>query len=44
MCIRDSFHAVAQGMVSVTPLRLVLTQHGQLEEIRTWAEPLCADA
>lgn len=38
------FHAVAQGMVSVTPLRLDLTQHGQLEEIRTWAEPLCADA
>lgn len=38
------FHAVAQGRVSVTPLRLDLTQHGQLEEIRTWAEPLCADA
>ncbi len=38
------FHAVAQGMVSVTPLRLDLTQHSQLDEIRTWAEPLCADA
>lgn len=38
------FHAVAQGMVSVTPLRLDLTQHSQLDEIRTWAEPLCVDA
>ena len=38
------FHAVAQGLVSVTPLRLDLTQHSQLDEIRTWAEPLCVDA
>ncbi|NRF50547.1 5'/3'-nucleotidase SurE [Pseudomonas stutzeri] len=34
--------AVAQGAVSVTPLRLDLTQHSQLDEIRRWAEPLCA--
>ncbi|NMK44923.1 5'/3'-nucleotidase SurE [Achromobacter sp. Bel] len=38
------FHAVEQGSVSVTPLRLDLTQHSQLDEIRTWAEPLCANA
>ncbi|SSW67255.1 5'/3'-nucleotidase SurE [Achromobacter agilis] len=38
------FHAVEQGTVSVTPLRLDLTQHSQLDEIRTWAEPLCVDA
>ena len=38
------FHAVEQGTVSVTPLRLDLTQHSQLDEIRTWAEPLCANA
>ena len=36
------FHAVAEGAVSVTPLRLDLTQHSQLDEIRHWAEPLCA--
>lgn len=36
------FHAVAQGEVSLTPLRLDLTQHGQLDEVRQWAEPLCA--
>ena len=38
------FHAVEQGLVSVTPLRLDLTQHSQLDEIRGWAEPLCASA
>jgi 5'-nucleotidase len=37
------FHAVEQGTVSVTPLRLDLTQHSQLDEIRTWAEPLCVN-
>lgn len=36
------FHAILQGHVSVTPLRLDLTQHSQLDEIRGWAEPLCA--
>jgi 5'-nucleotidase len=38
------FHAVEQGTVSVTPLRLDLTQHSQLDEIRNWAEPLCVNA
>ncbi len=38
------FHAVAQGSVSVTPLRLDLTQHSQLDEVRHWAGPLCANA
>lgn len=36
------FHAVTQGAVSITPLRLDLTQHSQLDEVRQWAEPLCA--
>ncbi|ARP95410.1 5'/3'-nucleotidase SurE [Bordetella genomosp. 13] len=34
------FHAVAQGAVAITPLRLDLTHHGQLDEVRAWAEPL----
>jgi len=34
------FHAVAQGSVAITPLRLDLTQHSQLDEVRAWAEPL----
>lgn len=34
------FHAVAQGAVAITPLRLDLTQHSQLDEVRAWAEPL----
>lgn len=38
------FHAVAQGAVSVTPLRLDLTQHSQLDEVRHWAGTLCANA
>lgn len=38
------FHAVARGSVSVTPLRLDLTQHSQLDEVRHWAGPLCANA
>jgi 5'-nucleotidase len=37
------FHAVAQGAVAVTPLRLDLTQHSQLEQIRRWTDPLCAN-
>ncbi|OZI44869.1 5'/3'-nucleotidase SurE [Bordetella genomosp. 5] len=36
------FHAVTEGAVSVTPLRLDLTHTGQLDEVRTWAGPLCA--
>lgn len=38
------FHATAQGQVSVTPLRLDLTQHSQLDDVRNWAEPLCVNA
>jgi len=33
------FHAVQQGCVSVTPLRLDLTHHEQLAELRDWANP-----
>jgi 5'-nucleotidase len=36
------FHAVAEGKVSITPLRLDLTHQGQLDPVRAWAEPLCA--
>lgn len=36
------FHAIAQGNVSMTPLSLDLTQHNQLDALRSWAEPLCA--
>ncbi|ALM82517.1 5'/3'-nucleotidase SurE [Bordetella sp. N] len=36
------FHAVAEGKVSITPLRLDLTHQAQLDPVRTWAEPLCA--
>jgi 5'-nucleotidase len=35
------FHAISQANVSITPLRLDLTQHSQLDEIREWAGPLC---
>lgn len=35
------FDAIAQGKVSLTPLRLDLTQHNQLDAIRDWAGPLC---
>ena len=31
------FHAVSQGAVSVTPLRLDLTEHKQLDPVRDWA-------
>ena len=34
------FHAIQQGRVSVTPLRLDLTHHEQLASVRAWAEPL----
>jgi 5'-nucleotidase len=37
------FHAVAEGAVSITPLRLDLTHQGRLAEVRSWAEPLCAN-
>ncbi|MFC4276526.1 5'/3'-nucleotidase SurE [Achromobacter aloeverae] len=36
------FHAVAEGKVSITPLRLDLTHQAQLDPVRAWAEPLCA--
>jgi 5'-nucleotidase len=35
------FAAVADGFVSVTPLRLDLTQHTQLPAVASWASPLC---
>lgn len=34
------FHAVAQGSVSLTPLRLDLTQHEQLDALRGWTGEL----
>jgi 5'-nucleotidase len=34
------FHAVAQGSVALTPLRLDLTQHEQLDAVRGWAREL----
>lgn len=34
------FHAVAQGSVALTPLRLDLTQHEQLDSMRGWAGEL----
>lgn len=37
------FHAVAEGAVSITPLRLDLTHQAQLEQVRSWAEPLCGN-
>ncbi|WP_019939570.1 5'/3'-nucleotidase SurE [Bordetella sp. FB-8] len=36
------FHAVAQGCVALTPLRLDLTQHEQLDAMRGWARGLAA--
>ena len=36
------FHAVAQGSVALTPLRLDLTQHEQLDSVRGWARELIA--
>jgi 5'-nucleotidase len=35
------FDAINRGFVSITPLRLDLTQHAQLTDVATWAEPLC---
>lgn len=37
------FHAVSQGAVSITPLRLDLTHQAQMAEVGRWAEPLCAN-
>jgi len=34
------FHAIHQGKVSLTPLRLDLTHHAQLAVVRDWAQPL----
>lgn len=36
------FQAVASAHVSLTPLRLDLTHHAQLDAVRQWADPLCA--
>jgi 5'-nucleotidase len=35
------FDAINRGFVSITPLRLDLTQHAQFTDVATWAEPLC---
>jgi 5'-nucleotidase len=35
------FDAITMGFVSVTPLRLDLTQHAQLEQMSDWVGPLC---
>jgi 5'-nucleotidase len=37
------FHAINHGAVSITPLRLDLTHHSQLPEVRLWADPLCVE-
>jgi len=34
------FYAIQQGKVSITPLRLDLTHHAQLDVVRRWAQPL----
>jgi len=34
------FHAIRQGRVSLTPLRLDLTHHAQLGAVRNWAQSL----
>jgi len=36
------FYAIEQGSVSITPLQVDLTHHGQLSQVRTWITPLCA--
>jgi 5'-nucleotidase len=36
------FDAISKGFVSVTPLRLDLTQYSQLEQMATWLGPVCA--
>jgi 5'-nucleotidase len=35
------FDAIKRGFVSVTPLRLDLTQHAQLSQMTDWVRPLC---
>ena len=35
------FDAIHRGFVSVTPLRLDLTQHTQLGQMTDWVQPLC---
>jgi 5'-nucleotidase len=37
------FHAVAQGLVSITPLQIDLTHFSQLESVRAWAPKELAD-
>ena len=35
------FDAIVNGFVSVTPLRLDLTQYAQLDQLTHWVAPLC---
>jgi len=37
------FGAIAQNAVSLTPLRFDLTNYEQLDHVRNWAGPLCAN-
>jgi 5'-nucleotidase len=37
------FGAIEQQAVSITPLRFDLTNYDQLQQVRSWAEPLCAN-
>ncbi|TEA77698.1 5'/3'-nucleotidase SurE [Allopusillimonas ginsengisoli] len=37
------FGAIEQNAVSITPLRFDLTHYDQLDLVRDWAEPLCAN-
>jgi 5'-nucleotidase len=37
------FGAIERQAVSVTPLRLDLTHYEQLNEVKSWADSLCAN-
>ncbi|WP_237173125.1 5'/3'-nucleotidase SurE [Paracandidimonas lactea] len=37
------FGAIEQNTVSITPLRFDLTNYQQLDDVRAWAKPLCAN-
>ena len=37
------FDAITRGYVSVTPLRLDLTNHVQLSRISQWVSPICGN-
>ena len=36
MCIRDSFHAVRTGHISITPIHVDLTRYQALEQVASW--------